>query len=131
RQVLFFFEVFELLLQAAFREHVLELAPSCLPFLRGRRSTGPGTTPGFNESIVARPLVAFGDELIIEIEVIVVSLHHALLHPTDSNTAQNLPVGHPTLRFGGVRLLLQQEAATHPKKSNGINYIGSDRGWKP
>lgn len=80
--VSFFVEVFQLFLQSAFSENVFELAPSRFALLDGTRSTWPGSPPSFDEPIVVLILVALSDEVVIEIEVIVVSLHHALLpHP--------------------------------------------------
>src|SRR5690606_24330984 len=118
RRVLFFFEIFQFFLQSTFRQYVLQFAPSRLALLGGCRGARTSTPPScFDESVVARLLVAVRDEFIVEIEVIVVSLHHALLHPTDSNTAKTLPIGHPTPTASGESRLLAGRSRRAPEKT--------------
>jgi hypothetical protein len=88
--LLFFLEIFQFFLQAAVGKHVFQLAPGGLALLRGGR--GAGTRPSstrINELFVTLSLVGLCDEVIVEIEVIVVSLHHGIPEnfPEKSNTS--------------------------------------------
>jgi hypothetical protein len=75
--LLFFVEVFQLFLQAALGEHVFQLAPRSLAFLGGAAFVR--ARAAIDESIELLFLfVAFSDEVVVEIEVVVVSLHHVV-----------------------------------------------------
>ncbi|MET0499676.1 MAG: hypothetical protein ABW106_15550 [Steroidobacteraceae bacterium] len=75
--LLFFFEVVEFFLQTTFGKHVLEFAPGGLALFRRVFRAG-ARTPVIDEPIEILLFIALGDEFIIEIEVIVVSLRHGI-----------------------------------------------------
>jgi hypothetical protein len=78
KDLLFFLEVFQFFLEAALGEHVLEFAPGRFALFRGGILVR--TRTAVDESIELLLLfVAFRNEVVIEIEVVVVSLHHAIL----------------------------------------------------
>src|SRR5690606_459328 len=85
-------------------QDVFELAPSRLALLRGSRARA-GTPPRVDESIVVLVFVALRDEVIIEIEVIVVSLHNALLTTS---------YGHPRTRKLDSRASHEPGPSPHP-----------------
>jgi hypothetical protein len=73
--LLFFFEIFQFFLQATLGQNVLELAPRCLALFRVFIFIW--ARPSIDKAIERLFLfVAFRDEIIVEIEVVVVSLHH-------------------------------------------------------
>jgi hypothetical protein len=76
--LLFFFEIVQFFLQAPVGQDILEFAPGCLTLFRRvvRIGSGPSGARRIDEFLVTLVLVALGNEVIIEIEVIVVSLHH-------------------------------------------------------
>jgi hypothetical protein len=73
--LLFFFEIFQFFLQATLGQNVLEFAPRCLALFRVFILIW--ARPSIDKAIERLFLfVAFRDEIIVEIEVVVVSLHH-------------------------------------------------------
>jgi hypothetical protein len=83
-----FVELFQFLLQAFFRQDIFELAPSRFAFFIGI-AAARWPRSALDELVIVLRLFALGYEVLIEIEMVVVSLHDSFLQKTPGESGRS------------------------------------------